>query len=123
MNAKQLPTVDCIALMDETVRNACLDSLRNLGSKGILIFENHDLSSPNVGKRFAIGWGGERNTLKERPLAPNCPVQPPEGWAWQFQLVAYSDDLQYGVVPEKIDVEDYDAELQGLEDYDDGIGT
>ena len=86
-------TEECIALLDSSVRQQVLDTLERFRSKGVLIYENQDLSSSFVGLRFAIGWGGAENTIQELPDA-RCPVAPPMGYAWQYYLIAYSKEDQ-----------------------------
>lgn len=86
-------TEECIALLDSEVHEAVRDSLKLFKSKGVLIFENHDLHHKYIGQRFAIGYGGAENTLQE-VTDVRCPVTPPSGHAWQYYLIAFSKEDQ-----------------------------
>ncbi len=55
---------------------------------GILVHECADLSSPNVGVRFVLAFG-PRNTVADLPADSRCRVQPPIGYAWQYQIVGW----------------------------------
>lgn len=79
----------CLELMDELVRPVIRASLERYHSIGLLVYENHDLSSRLIGCRFAIGYGPE-NTIQAIPADGSCPVTPPEGYAWQYRLAAFS---------------------------------
>jgi len=79
-------------MLDESVHQQVYEALAKYDSHGLLVYENHDLSSSLIGHRFAIGWG-PNNTIKEVTTVVKCTVIPPQGYAWQYMLAAYSDDL------------------------------
>ena len=86
-------TEECIALLDSDVHDKVRDSLNRFKSKGVLVYENHDLTSNLIGHRFAIGYGGTENTIQE-VVDNRCKVTSPLGYAWQYYLIAYSEDQE-----------------------------
>lgn len=97
MNTTAQSTAECLQLIDEDLHELVYETAKRFKSKGLLVYENQDLSSSDVGHRFVIGYG-PNNTITELPEVNKCNLAPPQGHAWQYYLVAFSNDMQEGEV-------------------------
>jgi hypothetical protein len=78
----------CLSLMEPDTHRAIRANLDRWEAHGLCVFHCVDLTSSLVGHRFAIPYG-PNNTLTQAPTDTVCRVSPPEGRAWQYQLVAW----------------------------------
>lgn len=93
MSAQQLTLDECLTLaeLEDDLKLFAKDLVAKYAADGILVFENVDLASRWIGKKFVIPYG-PNSTLREIPADGKCHITPPDGcgYAWQYYLCAYS---------------------------------
>lgn len=78
-------------ISDTTLHPIIDETADRFEAEGILVYENHDFTDPvNCGQTFCIPFGSEKCTVKELPKDTKCPVDPPNGRAWQYFLAAWA---------------------------------